>query len=107
VTLWKELGLELIDVEILKDHQFLAYFFLYIYLCRMHGRDGYRLDPATSIQELKYAVYRTLPALKSGAVFADCLKCQFSISFLGWLVCLTLTKNTFQKKLGLDTYGKR
>jgi len=47
----------------------------------MQGRDSYRLDPATSIQERKYAVYRALPALKSDTVFADRLKCHFSISF--------------------------
>jgi len=39
----------------------------------MQGRDGYQLDPATSIQEQKYAVYRTLPGLKSDTVFAKCL----------------------------------
>jgi len=32
-----------------------------------------------SIQEQKYAVYRTLPDLKSGAVFADCYKIVLSI----------------------------
>jgi len=29
----------------------------------------------------EYAVYRTLPVLKSGTVFAGCLKYHFSISF--------------------------
>jgi len=44
----------------------------------MHGRGSYHLDPATSIQEQKFAVYRSL---KSGTVFADSLKRHFSISF--------------------------
>jgi len=52
----------------------------------MQGRDSYRLNPATSIQEQKYAVYRTLPVLKSGTVFADCLKCHFSLLFPGEMV---------------------
>jgi len=41
----------------------------------MQGRDSYRLDPATSIQEQKYGVSRT--------TMADCLclKCHLSISF--------------------------
>jgi len=47
----------------------------------MQGRYSCRLDPATFIQEQKYAVYRTSPVLKSDTVFADCLKCHFSISF--------------------------
>jgi len=48
----------------------------------MQGRDSYRLDPATSIQEQKYAVYRTLPVLKTGTVFADSLNnSTFQFSF--------------------------
>jgi len=54
----------------------------------MQGRDIYRLDPATSIQEQKYAVYRTLSILKRGAVFDDCLKCHCSISFFEEMVGL-------------------
>jgi len=48
---------------------------------RVGTRDSYRLDSTTSIQEQKYAVYRTLPVLKSGTVLADCLKCHFLILF--------------------------
>jgi len=47
----------------------------------MQGRDSYRLYPATSIREQKYADYRTLPGLKSRTVFSDRLKCHFSNSF--------------------------
>jgi len=47
----------------------------------MLGLGSYRFDPATSIQEQKYTVYSTLPVLKSGTVFAECLKWHFSISF--------------------------
>jgi len=47
----------------------------------VQGRDSYRLDPAISIQEQNYPVYRTLPVFKSGTVFADCLKCHFLIPF--------------------------
>jgi len=43
-------------------------FFRYI-----QGRDNCRLDPATSIQELKYAAHRALPVLESGTVFSACL----------------------------------
>jgi len=71
----KERELKLINVEWSKNYKFSAYFFNR----SIHGRDSYRLDPATSIQEQKCAVYRTLPVLIS--VFADCLKCHFSISF--------------------------
>jgi len=52
----------------------------------MQGRDSCRLDRAAFIQEQKYAVYRTLPVLKSGTVFADCLKCHYSISFFDEMV---------------------
>jgi len=46
----------------------------------MKGRDSYRL--ATCIQEQKHTVLRKLlSVLKSGTVFADGLKCHFSISF--------------------------
>jgi len=38
------------------------------------------------IQEQKFAA---LPLLKSGTVFADCLKCHFR-SLKRWLACLTL-----------------
>jgi len=41
----------------------------------------YQDGPATSIQEQKYAVFRTLPVLKSGTVFVHRLKCHFLISF--------------------------
>jgi len=47
----------------------------------MQGLDSSRLDPATSIQEQKYTVYRPLLVLKIGTDFADCLKCHFSISY--------------------------
>jgi len=47
----------------------------------MQGQDSYWLDHAASIQEQKYTVYRTLPVLKSGTIFADCRKRPFSISF--------------------------
>jgi len=47
----------------------------------MQGSDSYRPELTTSIQEQKYTVYRTLPDLKCRAVFADCLKYHFSISF--------------------------
>jgi len=55
----------------------------------MEGRDSYRLDPAASIQEQKYCVYRTLPVWKSGTVFADCLKYRFLISLPEEVICLT------------------
>jgi len=48
-------------------------------LCRLET--AVDSTPPLSIQEQKYAVYRSLPVLKSGTVFADCLKCHFSISF--------------------------
>jgi len=47
----------------------------------MQGPDTYQLDPATSIQKQKFAVYRTLPVKKSGTIFADCFKCHPSNSF--------------------------
>jgi len=47
----------------------------------MNRRDRCRLDPAPSIQEQKYAVYRTLPV--SGTVFAYCHKNgTFQLRFL-------------------------
>jgi len=45
--------------------------------------------PATSIQKQTYAMYRTLPVLKRGAVFADCLKFFFLISFSEEMVGLS------------------
>jgi len=47
----------------------------------MQGRDRCLLNPATAMKGQKYAVYHTLPLLKTDTVFADCLKGQFSISF--------------------------
>jgi len=43
--------------------------------------------PLISIQEHKYAVYHTLPVFKCGAIFDDCLKDTFSVSYSGdgWL----------------------
>jgi len=46
------------------------------------------IRPATYIQEQKYAVYRTLPDLKSGTIFADCFKCHFSTLFTKEMVGL-------------------
>jgi len=46
----------------------------------MQGRDSYQLNPTIYIQEQNYAVRYTLPVLKSGTAFADCLN-HFSISF--------------------------
>jgi len=55
----------------------------------MQGRDSCRIDPDASIQQQKYAVYYTSPLLKSGTVFADCNKWDFSISFSEEVVYLT------------------
>jgi len=50
----------------------------------MQGRDSCRLDLATSTKEQKYDVYRTLPVLKSGTFFTECLKCHFSEEMVGF-----------------------
>jgi len=64
----------------------------------MQGRDSCLVDPANSIQQRKYAVYRTLSFLKSGTVFADCLKWQFSISFSEKMISLyEFRRSTFKK----------
>jgi len=61
----------------------------------MQGSDSYWLDLATSIQEQKY-VYRTLSVLKSGTVFADCLKCHYSIFWRdGWMFDFRFVRKTF------------
>jgi len=52
------------------------------------SRDSYRLVPANCTQEQKYAVHRTFPVLKSGNVYAGCLKGHFSISFSEEMVAL-------------------
>jgi len=54
----------------------------------MQGRDSHRLDPATSIREQKYALYRTLTVLNSGTVFDDYLKRHFLISFSEEMIAL-------------------
>jgi len=74
----------------------------------MQGRDSYTLDPASSIQERKYADNHTLPVLKSGTAFADCLKkCHFSILFSKQMVSLfdflfrRKTSKKFNIKIGV------
>jgi len=60
-----------VDVEGSINYKILAHFFSIIDLCRVE---------TASIQEQKYAVYRTLPVLKGGTVFAVYLKtfqCRF------------------------------
>jgi len=54
-----QIGLKLMNVDRLINYKFLAYFFKR----PMQGRVSCRLDLATSIQEHKYAVYRTLSVL--------------------------------------------
>jgi len=54
------------------------------------GRVSYRLDPATSIQEQKYVVYRTLPVSKSGFCWlSQMVLFNFVFSRNGRFVCLS------------------
>jgi len=74
--------------ETIEKLQILAYFLIDL---RMRGRDSYRVGSATSIQEQQYAVYRSLPVLKSGLRFFSKTICSLQFRFLKtWWVCLTL-----------------
>jgi len=75
--------------EISINYKFLAYLF------QIQGRDSYRLDPATSIQGTKYAVYRTLRLM-------DCVLLSFfrrSILVVRRLKNLKKIKNKLLKVL--------
>jgi len=82
-----KIGLQLINVDRSKNYQFLAYFFSRV----MQDRDSCRLDPYTSIQERKSAVYRTSPVLKAVPFWLTVANGIFQFRFLKrWLVCSNL-----------------
>jgi len=63
----------------------------------MQGRDSYRLDPATSIQEQKCAVYRTSPVL---------LTVLFSEEMVEFLFVRTyVTFQNIKKKWDIKIFG--
>jgi len=76
-------GLKLIDVKRSINYTFVAYFFNR----SMQGGDSSPFDPATSIQEQKFAAYRTI--LHDSLLTVS--NATFQICFLKrYLVCLTL-----------------
>jgi len=60
----------------------IVFYFLHLYVCCVMKDLGVIFDLGLNfkvyidtISEQKYAIYRTLPVLKSGTVLADCIKC--------------------------------
>jgi len=95
----------------------------YFFYRSMQGRENYRLDPATSIQEQKYSAYCTLPCFEKRYPGSFCWlsKASFQFRFLKrWLVCSTfflyvgsfkaygnqskISKNRILKYFGLVAY---
>jgi len=74
----------------------------------MQGRGSYRLDPATSIQEQKYSVYRPLPVLKNR--FCWLPQIHFSISFSEEIVGLFdyhyIRRRSILAEIHLEKYKK-
>jgi|GEM_PF-4181084 len=67
----------------------------------MQGRDSYidSTPPLPSKNKNTYAVYGTLPVLKSGADFAVCLKCHFQFRFLMQILEFTTDPNMPSAKI--------